>query len=69
MHPLPFPMSHMATVKHSEDVIIIGGTNKDHQKLNTVFKYNCEKNEWEQLAGMKHKKAGCAAVISRDKVL
>ena len=68
MHPLPFPMSHMATVKHGEDVIIIGGTNKDRHKLNTVFKYNCKKNEWEQLAGMKHKKAGCAAVISRNKV-
>ena len=68
MHPLPFPMSHMATVKHGEDVIIIGGTNKHRHKLNTVFKYNCKKNEWEQLAGMKHKKAGCAAVISRNKV-
>ena len=68
MHPLPFPMSHMATVKHGEDVIIIGGQNKDGQSLNTVFKYNCKKNECDQLPGMKHRRSQCAAVISGNKV-
>ena len=71
MHPLPFPMSRMATVKHEEDVILIGGRGKkagNTTYLNTVFKYNCKKNEWEQLPGMKHKRSECAAVISGDKV-
>ena len=68
MYPLPFPMSHMATVKHGEDVIIIGGTNKNGEHLNTVFKYNWKKNECEQLPGMKHKRSECAAVISGNKV-
>ena len=68
MHPLPFPMSHMATVKHGEDMIIIGGQNKDGQYLNTVFKYNCKKNECDQLPGMKYKRSECAAVISGNKV-
>ena len=68
MHPLPFPMSHMATVKHGEDVIIIGGQNKDGQYLNTVFKHNCKKNECDQLPGMKYKRSECAAVISGNKV-
>ena len=68
MHPLPFPMSHMATVKHGEDVIIIGGRNKDGGHLNTVFKYNYKKNKCEQLPGMKYERLECAAVISGNKV-
>ena len=71
MHPLPFPMSRMATVKHEEDVIVIGGRGKkagNTTYLNSVFKYNCKKNEWEQLPGMKHKRSECAAVISGNKV-
>ena len=68
MHPLPFPMDDMATVKHGEDVIIIGGTNKDGECLNTVFKYNYKKNRCEQLPGMKYKRSECTAVISGNKV-
>jgi N-acetylneuraminic acid mutarotase len=68
LHPLPFPMLDMATVKHGEDVIIIGGQNKDREYLNTVFKYNHKKHECEQLPGMKYKRAECAAVISGNKV-
>jgi hypothetical protein len=68
LHPLPFPMLDMATVKHGEDVIIIGGQNKDRKYLNTVFKYNPKKCECEQLPGMKYKRGECAAVISGNKV-
>ena len=68
MHPLPFPMDDMATVKHGEDVIIIGGHNKHGEELKTVFKYNCKKNKCEQLVGMKYKRSECAAVISGNKV-
>jgi hypothetical protein len=68
VHPLPFPMADMATVKHGDDVIIIGGLNKDDEELNTVFKYNHKKRECKQLPGMKHKRSGCAAVISGNKV-
>ena len=68
MHPLPFPMSNMATVKHDEDAIIIGGQNKDGKYLNTIFKYNCKKNECDQLPGMKYKRSECAAVICGNKV-
>jgi N-acetylneuraminic acid mutarotase len=68
LHPLPFPMVDMATVKHGEDVIIIGGSNKYCEYLNTVFKYNHKKRECEQLPGMKYKRAECAAVISGNKV-
>jgi N-acetylneuraminic acid mutarotase len=68
VHPLPFPMLDMATVKHGDDVIIIGGQNKDKEKLNTVFKYNHKKRVCEQLPRMKCKRAECAAVISGNKV-
>ncbi|CAB4026994.1 TNF receptor-associated factor 6-like [Paramuricea clavata] len=68
LRPLPFPMLDMATVKHGDDVIIIGGSNNDDEYLNTVFKYNHKKRECEQLPGMKHKRSECAAVISGNKV-
>ena len=72
IHPLPFPMCDMATVKHGEDVFIFGGQ-KDRKPnyceyLNTVFKYNWKKNECEQLPGMKYRRSGFAAVISGNKV-
>ena len=69
MHPLPSPLCDMATVKHGEDVIIIGGTNKDGEYLHTVSKYNCKENEWEQLPRMQHRRSECAAVISGNKVI
>ena len=68
LHPLPFPMVDITTVKHGEDVIIIGGQKRDGEYLNTVFKYSWKKNKWEQLPGMKYKRSECAAVISGNKV-
>ena len=68
LHPLPFPMLDISTVKHGEDVIIIGGMNKGGGYLNTVFKYNYKKRVCEQLPGMKYKRTECAAVISGNKV-
>ena len=69
-HPtsLPFPMVDMATVKHGDDVIIIGGQKKEGEYLNTVFKYNCKADKCEQLPGMKYKRAESAAVISGNEV-
>ena len=68
LHPLPFPVMDMATVKHGDDVIIIGGLTRAGEYLNTVFKYNYKNGECEQLPGMKYKRAECAAVISGKNV-
>ncbi len=68
LYPLPFPLLGMATVKHGDDVIIIGGQNKDGKYLNTVFKYSIKKCECQPLPHMKHKRGECAAVISGNKV-
>ncbi len=65
---LPLDMLDMATVKHGEDVIIIGGMNDDNEYLNTVFKYSYKTGVCDQLPGMKHKRGECAAVISGNKV-
>ena len=42
MHPLPFPLSRMATVTHEEDVMVIAGQGNDGKNsyLNTVLKYS-----------------------------
>ena len=61
-------MCDMATVKHDEDVIIIGGQKRDGEYLNTVFKYSCKQNECEQLPRMKYKRSEFVAVISGNRV-
>ena len=68
LRPLPFPVMDMATVKHGDNVIIIGGMTRAGEYLNTVFKYNYKNGECEQLPGMKYKRAECAAVISGKNV-
>ena len=63
LNSLPFPVIDMATVKHGDDVMIIGGMTRASEYLNTIFKYNYKNGDCEQLPGMKYKRAECAAVI------
>jgi mannose-6-phosphate isomerase-like protein (cupin superfamily) len=63
-----FHFRWLITVKHGDDVIIIGGVNKGCEYLNTVFKYNHKKRVCKPLPGMKHKRDECAAVLSGNKV-
>ena len=42
MAPLPFAVSEMATVRWGDNVIVIGGVDKDGKALNTVVIYNVQ---------------------------
>ena len=60
---LPYPVSDMATVKWGENVVIIGGTDKDGKALNNVIIYNVKTGNSHMLPPMLHKRKGCMAVV------
>ncbi|XP_028411701.1 uncharacterized protein LOC114534458 [Dendronephthya gigantea] len=68
--PLPYPVSQMATVKWSEDnVIIMGGVDSNHKALSTVLIYNIKTQKSHMLPDMKYKRKGCVAAVVRDTVI
>ena len=60
---LPYPVSEIATVKWGENVVIIGGTDKDGKALNKVIIYNVKTGNSHMLPPMIHKRYGCMAVV------
>ena len=59
---LPFAMSEMTTVKWAENVVIIGGADKDGNALNNVMIYNVKAGNSHWLPNMIHRRRGCMAV-------
>ena len=61
--PLPFAVCCMATVAWKDNIIIIGGWDKNDKTLNTVVVYNTTNGKSTMLPPMKHERACCAAVL------
>ncbi|CAB3986604.1 kelch 3 [Paramuricea clavata] len=66
---LPYPVSEMATVKWAENVVIIGGTDKDGKALNNVIIYNIKTGNSHMLPSMLHKRKGCMAVVIENTIV
>ena len=66
---LPFAVSEMATVKWAENVVIIGGADKDGKALNNVIFYNTKTGNSHMLPPMLHKRHGCTAVVIKDTIV
>ena len=66
---LPSPVSEMATVKWGENVVIIGGTDKDGETLNNVIIYNVKTGNSHMLPPMLHKRYGCMAVVIENTIV
>ena len=66
---LPFAVSEMATVKWGENVVIIGGADKDHKALNNVMIYNMKTGKSHMLPPMLHKRRGCMAVVIENTIV
>ena len=66
---LPYPVSEMATVKWAENVVIIGGTDKDGKALNNVIIYNIKTGNSHMLPPMLHKRRGCMAVVIENTIV
>ena len=69
MARLPFAVNEMATVRWRNFVIVMGGTNKKGEVLNTVVLYDVEKEESHTLPPMKHKRLGCTAVVTGNSIV
>ena len=66
---LPYPVSEMATVKWGENVVIIGGHDKDGKVLNKVIIYNVKTGNSHMLPPMLHKRCGCTAVVIENTIV
>jgi hypothetical protein len=66
---LPYPVSEMATVKWAENVVIIGGADKDDKPLNNVIIYNIKTGNSHMLPPMLHKRKGCMAVVIENTIV
>ena len=69
MVPLPFGVSEMATVRWGDNVVVIGGVDKNGKTLNTVVIYNVETGKSHMLPEMKCKRQGCTAVVSQGAIV
>ena len=66
---LPYAVSEMATVKWAENVVIIGGADKDSKALNNVMIYNVKTGNSHMLPPMLHKRRGCMAVVIENTIV
>ena len=69
MPPLPCPLTSMATVQWRDQVVVLGGCDKDNEVLNDVFMYNITTGKITVLPSMVEKRGGCCAVITGDTIV
>ena len=69
LSPLPYPVCEMASVKWGENVVVIGGVDKDGKTLNSVIIYNTKTGNSHMLPPMLHKRKGCMAVVIADTIV
>ena len=69
MPPLPRPLANMATVQWRDQVVVLGGVDKDDEVLNDVFMYNIKTGKITFLPSMLEKRWGCCAVITGDTIV
>ncbi|CAB4032283.1 kelch 41a [Paramuricea clavata] len=67
--PLPYEVSHMATVRWGDNIVVIGGVDKRDNKLDTVVIYNVKTEQSHLLPLMRCKRWGCTAVVIRNNIV
>lgn len=69
MTALPFEVSQMAVVCHGDNLVVIGGQDKDGNALNKVFSYRIGTGECRMLPSMNSKREACTAVITGEMIV
>ena len=69
LQPLPYAVSEMATVSWKDNVVVLGGINKESRALDTVILYNVTTGSHRMLPSMKKKRYGCTVVIIDDNIV
>ncbi len=69
MPELPFALRRMATVRWRNEIVVLGGLDKDGQVLNDVFMYNSKTGKITTLPSMLERKLDCCAVITENTIV
>ena len=69
MPPLPRPLTRMAIVQWRDQVVVLGGQDKDGEVLNGVFMYDCKTGKITVLPSMLEKRCACCAVITGNTIV
>ena len=69
LQSLPYAVSEMATVTWKDNVVILGGMDRELHVLDTVMLYNVTTGSHRMLPSMKKKRFGCTAVIIGDNII
>ena len=67
--PLPFHVRLMATIAWKDNIIVIGGEDKNGNILNTVVSYNVTVKNIKMLPAMNQKRRECTAVLSGNVIV
>ena len=67
--PLPYEVSEMSTLRWGDNIVVIGGLDKDGTALDTVIIYNVKTEQYHMLPRMRCKRAGCAAVVIGNNIV
>ena len=67
--PLPYKVSKIATVRWVDNVVVIGGTDKRGEALNTVIMYNVKTEQSYMLPSMRCKRWGCTAIVVGNNIV
>jgi hypothetical protein len=69
MPKLPFPLTKMATVRWRDEVVVLGGCDKNHEALKDVLMYNSKTGKTTALPSMLEKRDACCAVITGNTIV
>ena len=69
LKPLPYEVSHMATVKWEDNVVVIGGIDKRNRALRTAVIYSVKTEESHMLPPMRYRRYGCTAVVVGNNIV
>ena len=67
--PLPYEVSYMTTVRWGDNIVVIGGADKDGNALDTVIMYIVKKEKSYTLPPMKCRRLGCAAAVIGNNIV
>ena len=69
MPPLQCPLTTMATVQWRDQVVVLGGRDKNNKVLNDVFMYDYKTGKTTVLPSTMEKRFGCCAVITGNTIV
>ena len=67
--PLPYEVSDMATVRWGDNIVVIGGVDKNRNALGTVIIYNVKTERSHMLPPMRCKRLACTAVVVGNNIV